>query len=294
LRLLPKKKWNLRLGLIHLNHGMRGKTALRDEKFVKQLARQFGVSFVGSKESVKTYAKVHRLSPEEAARTLRYRFFGEAAREHKCRSLALAHTLNDQAETVLMRMIQGTGSKGLLGIRETMKLGSLKVIRPLLFCRKTEILFFLEKNRFKYCTDETNKKTVYLRNRLRLELLPALEKDYNPRVQEALARIPAIIQEETDGLEELVDHYAGKVLRSKTKDRITLDTVSFRELPAALQFRILNRLLANIDARSGINYDNWKNLKQELLRNSFRYSLKKNIDITISSSRISIYKRKTR
>jgi tRNA(Ile)-lysidine synthase len=182
--LAPHRKW--KIALIHFNHELRPREAKKDENFVCRLAEKFRVPFYVGAGNVKREARKTQTSIEECARKMRYDFFIRTARREKFPVIVLAHTQDDQAETVLMRVIQGTGLRGLQGIREKVKVGKVALVRPLLHFAKQELLEFLRKEKRRFCRDKTNDSTQFVRNRIRLELIPSLRRDFNPCVTEAV------------------------------------------------------------------------------------------------------------
>lgn len=285
------KKWNLKLGLLHFNHGLRGERSRRDERFVRGLAEIFRVPFAIGQGNVVKLATKEKISLEEAARQARYRFFIQVAKKRRIFKIALGHTQDDQAETVLMRMIQGTGLKGLCGVRREMKMGGVVFVRPLLDYSKKTLEKFLEEQKVAYRRDSSNKSRRFLRNRIRLDLIPWLARKVNPRAVEALARIPAIVSEEVKVLEQWENEAWKKCFKSKRKKKLSLDRKVFLKCPPSFQFRLLDRALKRLDTRSGLNFDLWQNLKPYLARPKYRCSLPRNIDLALSRGRIVLFKR---
>lgn len=283
--------WNLKLGLLHLNHGLRGREAERDFEFVKRLARRFEVPFFGKKIRLSVRAKRRHESLEEAARGARYDFFLEAAKKRRIPKIALAHTEDDQAETVLMRILQGTGKQGLSGIRRVMTMQKVVFIRPLLDFSKSELLDYLKRRRISYRVDRSNDSLRFVRNRIRKKLLPWIQKELNPRVKKALSRLPAIVQEENEALRVFEEEACRKTIRQLRKGKIFLDRKQFLALPPPLQFRILNRALQKIDRRSGVNFETWRRLRPELARKRYRHSLPRDLDLDLSPDKLVIYKK---
>ncbi|MCB9799450.1 MAG: tRNA lysidine(34) synthetase TilS [Candidatus Omnitrophica bacterium] len=289
-----REKWKLKLGLLHFNHDLRGKASSQDQKFVMALAKQHEVSVYTEKANgIKKQARRMKESIEEAARHARYAFFEKTAKKYKIKKIALAHILQDQAETVFMRMVTGTGVRGLSGIRTKIEKGHLTYVRPLLDFNKEDLLRFLKGNRFKYCRDHSNRSTRFMRNKIRHYFLPWLEREINPRVSETLARLPAIVDEENKFFEEMENDAWKKVFSRRLKQKIFLNRKVFSSLARALQFRVLARALKTLDVKSGINYDAWQSLKMNLKRSRYCQSFPKDIDVALTPSRILIYKKYT-
>ncbi len=286
-----KQKYSLKLFLLHFNHRLRGVASDRDEQFVRELARRFKVKIFVGKGSVKKWAKRDAESLEEAARKARYHFFVKTATPRKILRIALGHTRDDQAETILMRILQGTGIRGLSGIRPAIQSGKTTLFRPFLGFSKQEILDYLRLNKIRYCLDASNRSTRFLRNRVRRKLLPQLVREFNPRLVEALARIPSILRQENEILSELEEAAWKRVLKAKRRKKIYLHRDRFLKFPAALQFRLLDRAAKRLDVRSGIRFDLWQELRQHLARKRFRFSLPRDIDFSLSPVRLVLYKK---
>jgi tRNA(Ile)-lysidine synthase len=183
--LVLAQEYKLRLVCAHFNHGLR-EEADREEQFIRDMCRELGLEFVSEKKDVNKFFKGDSL--EQTARNLRFDFFLRCSRQTKIKKLALAHHKDDLAETVLMRLIRGAGLKGLRGFLPKTRFGSLTVIRPMLELKKQDILAWLKKENISYCLDESNLEDKFLRNRIRFELLPFLEK-FNPNIVETLCNL---------------------------------------------------------------------------------------------------------
>lgn len=174
----------------HLNHALRDEHSDADEKWVAELCGRLDVSFERDRQDVRTLSESRGLTLEEAARRARYAFFIESARRHDCRYVAVAHTADDQAETVLHHIIRGTSLAGLGGMPTSRELGEgFKLIRPLLQTTREEIEAYLSDLGQDYRNDVTNTDESHTRNRIRHTLLPLLRDQFNPRVNDALLRL---------------------------------------------------------------------------------------------------------
>ncbi len=288
-----RRKWRLKLSVLHFNHGLRA-AAAADARFVAKLARRAGIPFISEKGTVRTRTANGNKSPEEAAREARYEFFDKAAQKHKLTQIAVAHTRDDQAETTLMRILQGTGLRGLSGIRRVIKRGKIQFIRPLLDFSKQDLLEYLKANKLAFRNDRSNLSSKFVRNRIRHELMPLLARRFNPRVVEALARLPEIAAAENELILDLEQKAWKQVLAKSKAGELALRRGRFAKQPAPLQFRLLNRALQQIDPASGLNYEAWKRLAPALLRPRYRASLQRNIEISLKPGRIMLVKQKAR
>ena len=175
------------LHAVQINHGLRGAESEADQSRAEEIAAAVGATFDRVRYNVREIAEEEGAGEEETGRRLRYAAFERFRQQYDARRIAVAHNRNDQAETVLMRLLRGTGIRGLSGIDWIRADGV--VIRPLLGTGRDEIESYCRERKLEPRIDSTNLQPVYTRNRVRLELLPRLERDYNPKLQEALFRL---------------------------------------------------------------------------------------------------------
>ena len=196
LRLLDEtaKDLGIVLGVVHFHHGIRGAEADTDEQFVRELARSLKLEIHVGSGDAPAHSKANSKSLETAARELRYGFFRELLSAENLDKIATAHTLDDQAETVLMRTIRGAGTKGLGGVHPRQDEG--RIIRPLLDFRRSEIEAYLRELKRPWREDSTNRDTHHARNKIRHELLPLLAREYNPNIAETLSRTANVARDE--------------------------------------------------------------------------------------------------
>jgi len=199
------------LSVIHLNHNLRGRESDQDQEFVSALAGKHKLTFHSASADVAKHAAEHHLSLEAAARELRYAYFERLINEALLDKVATGHTLDDQAETVLMRLIRGTGMRGLRGIQPRIEVG--EVIRPLLWTRRKDLLCYLQSIGQSWREDSTNEQSKFTRNRVRQLLLPLLEREFNPSVTENLAELAEIARAEEDYWESEVEGWMGTVVQ---------------------------------------------------------------------------------
>lgn len=177
---LLKDKYHLKLKVCHVNYGLRGKYSDGDENFVKKLAMKSNLEFSGVKFFQKDNSKQN---PEESMREFRYDFFEKERQKSGFDYIAVGHNLDDRVETFFLNLLRGTGSGGLVSLREK----NNKVIRPLLIFSRKEILEFLKSQKQKYRVDQTNQDEKYTRNRIRKVLIPLLEKKFNPKLKKRIS-----------------------------------------------------------------------------------------------------------
>ena len=225
-------------GLAHVHHGLRGRAADEDETFCRALAGRLALPIAVDHVDVRALARKRHLSIEEAGRDARYRFFEQAAASGGADRVAVGHTLEDQAETLLLNLIRGAGLRGLSGIRPR----NGAVIRPLLDVRHDELRAYLRTRGVEFREDDSNRDTALLRNRVRHELLPLLEAHYSPGVVEVLARSAAIARDDEAFLAREADGAWDRVVRTSGV-RVELDAAVLALEPPALAGRVALRAL---------------------------------------------------
>jgi tRNA(Ile)-lysidine synthase len=186
-----KKRLGIEISAFHLNHNLRGKDALDDEKFCKALCEEKNAELFIISEDVKSFAKQHKLSLEEAGRALRYKHLNEIASKNAFTKIATAHNAGDNAETVMLNLIKGAGLRGLSGI----PIRRDKIIRPIINLNAKEIRYYLNKMKITYRLDRSNLESDYERNFLRNEIFPRLKKKLNPRLEQKILSSSMIIRE---------------------------------------------------------------------------------------------------
>jgi tRNA(Ile)-lysidine synthase len=206
-----KKKYGLEIIVAHVNYGLRGKDSEKDKALVKNLAKKYSLPFEVLKVKKSESRKVGK--SEEVLRKIRYNFFEKICEKYKADAIAVGHNLNDQAETVLMRILRGTGLKGLGAI----KFRNGNIIRPLLNIPRKEILVYLRKNRVTCRTDKTNLGADFTRNKIRNQLLPNLEKNFNPSIQEVLYKLSKSVADDYD----FISKYSAEWLKSNKSLRVS-------------------------------------------------------------------------
>jgi len=238
------------LSVAHFHHGIRGAEADADQQFVKELAGQFGLELHTGAADVPAYAREHKAGLETAARELRHQWFLQLVGEGKADKIATAHTLDDQAETVLMRILRGTGARGLAGIFPVQEKKHL--VRPLLAVTRREIEAYLTAIGQPWREDSTNQDLAHTRNRIRHELLPLMERDFNPAIRHTLADLAEVArgeaeywrQEASSLLTRLVREgkpsRSGRAASQQASQTLALDLAAFRALPLALQRQVFH------------------------------------------------------
>jgi len=246
-----KDKFRFTLSAIYVDHMLRPDETPSEIEFCKSLCNKLSVQFFVKSVDVKNFAKEQNLNIQEAARQLRYYAYEEKAWEIKADKIALAHTADDQAETLLMRLFRGSGTTGLSGIPPVRK----HFIRPLIEIERKEIEEFLEQNKIDYITDSSNMKKDYLRNRIRLTLMPLL-KNINPDITTVLSRTTALFRDEERYFEIIVTKSLMKMISRKTNERIELFLSPFEVMDKVIARRVLRRVIDETKGLRGISFLN--------------------------------------
>jgi tRNA(Ile)-lysidine synthase len=252
--------FHLRPVAAHLNHCLRGADSDVDQEFCRKLAASYGIPFEFSRVDVKGLAKSEGLNLEDAGRRARIIFLEQVREKYGAAAIVTAHHSDDQAETILMRLLRGSGMTGLCGIPYRNQRG---YIRPLLNVTRAEIVQYLTECGLDWREDASNQDTSFLRNRIRHELLPLLEQ-YNPSVRRSLISTAAILADEDALLETLAEH-AFNASWYKVGGSFACSIAAFKAHPAALQRRILRhvcrQLTGNLD---GFNLGHIESIRQLL------------------------------
>jgi len=231
-----KKELRLSLHIAHLDHLLRRGSG-RDKEFVERLASRLKIPLTCAQINIRALAKKGSL--EEIARNARLEFFFKVARRIKARKIALGHNLDDQAETVLMRILRGTGLYGLSGILPKRNIAGYEIIRPLIKVRRSEIQTFLEGKKIRPCLDASNRQEIYFRNKIRHRLLPLLERNYNKNIKALLSNLAEGAALDYDYL----DRAAEQVYRRLGKK---INLVRFLRLHPAMQRLLLRRVISRV------------------------------------------------
>lgn len=235
-------EFGVSLHVAHLNHMLRGKAADDEARYVESLAYELGLGCTVQAVDVKDHADKRRISIELAARDVRYDFYRRTAVGEGASRVALGHHAGDQAETVLLRLIRGTGMSGLCGIPAVRPLGptgGITVIRPLLELTSREIRSYCHGAQLEYCIDASNVSPVYLRNRVRHDLIPRLERDYNPRVVRALSNTAGLVLDDEDYISGKVAETLGQIAKAVSPYNVAVDILDLCQQHVAIQRRII-------------------------------------------------------
>ena len=246
------------LSVAHFHHGIRGAEADADQKFVKDLASTLQLEFSAGSGDAPTYAAANKISLETAARELRHQWFAGLVQQGAVNKIATAHTLDDQAETVLMRIIRGTGVRGLTGIAPLHQAKHL--VRPLLETSRKEVEEYLTATGQPWREDSSNMDTGHTRNRIRHTLLPLLERDFNPDIRQTLADLAELAR----GEEEFWDNElflllprlvregkpsrSGRSISGQSAEVLAIDLQSLGSQPLAVRRLVLHATAGRLGA----------------------------------------------
>lgn len=244
-----------RLHAATLDHGLRGAAGAEDVRYVKELCDQWGISCTAGTTDVPALMKAEKLGVEAAARRARYAFLASVAREQRAERIAVAHHLGDQAETVLMHLLRGSGVTGLRGMAYAAPMPdhpALTVIRPLLNITRHEIEAYLEEHGIAARHDATNDLRDYTRNQIRLDVLPAL-KAINPQVERVLAQLAETAAVEDDYMRDELQRIIHEV--NNGAGQVSIPRQQFSSLHPALQRRLIRWAVEQVDAASEPGYE---------------------------------------
>ncbi len=252
-----QSEWGFKLHVAHLNHMFRAEEAFQDAEFVRQLAQKHKLSYSIEEFDVPAFKRRHKLSPQAAARRIRYEFLDKVAEKIKAGKIALGHNADDQAETMLMRILQGTGQEGLAGIPPQRG----KYIRPLIETSRRQIEEFLKQATVPFRQDASNLSPKYLRNKLRLGLLPQLEQEYNPNLRNSLNQLAQILRAEAEWQNRHIEQLLPQIATSASQ-AVVLKLEAFRKQPLAVKRRILRWGIAQL--KGDLDEINFSHIEQLL------------------------------
>jgi len=274
-----RRKLKLKLSIAHLNHGFRPVAGAKDAEYVRRLAKKHRLPYIYEKRNVPAIVKkspAKRGSPEEIARDVRYEFLLRTAARIGANKIALGHTQDDQAETVLMRLLRGTGLRGLRGMPGMREITALQtyevcnykprrfvIIRPLIEVSREEVLGYLRGKRVKARVDASNRKTVYRRNKIQLELIPRLEKEYNVKIKQVLANMAQGLSADFEWLSRESEREFKACAKVSKKGELALSLAKLDKYPEAIKRQVLRRAVEKTKGDlNKIDYRHWRFLDE--------------------------------
>lgn len=284
-----RDKLNFEIAVAHVNHMIRA-VADSETAYVKDFCNKNKINCYIKKIDVIKKAELEKISTEEAGRNARYDFFDEVLKNINATKIAVAHNKNDNAETVLMNVIRGSGVSGLKGI-EPMR--DNKFIRPLIETDRRDIeQYCLDKN-INPKFDESNKENIYTRNKIRNLLIPYLEKEFNPNIIESINRLSSLATQENRYIEKIVNENFTKVKENEHNSSIELDLKKFNVLDSFIRSKIIllciQKIFGTTKGIEKVHIEDIIKLCENNIGNKY-LTPNKNLKVAINKGKISIAK----
>ena len=238
-----KNDFNLKITAVHINHCMRGEESDQDNEFVVNFCNNLNIPIKVFSFDIYNKSKEENISIEEAGRKYRYYSFNKVLKDENATKIAIAHNKDDNAETILMRFFRGTGIKGLAGISYKRD----NIIRPILDCLRKDIENYCHRHSLSYRNDSTNSMDIYTRNKIRLNLIPSLKRDFNPNIIDTLANMAKNFYDENNFLDNLANDALNNCLVEKNNDKIILNIENIKNIDLVLQKRLLRLCLSHFN-----------------------------------------------
>lgn len=261
------------------------KEADEETKYVQEFCEKLGIECYIKKVDVISLSEKNKVGTEETGRKIRYEFFEEVRKKTNANKIATAHNSNDNAETVLMNLLRGTGTSGLKGIEALRN----DLIRPIIECGRDEIESYCSRNKLDPRFDKSNKENIYTRNKIRNLLIPYIKENFNPNIIETINRLSVLAKEENEYLEDVVKDEYSKLLLKENEDEIILNLKEFNLLKKVIKSRIIlytiNNLLGNCQGIEKVNIEDIIKLCENNIGNKFLLP-NKNIKILVKNKKI--------
>ena len=271
----------------HVNHMLR-KEAEEETEFVKDFCEKQDIRCLVKYVDINAIAKENKIGLEEAGRKERYKFFNEIKEKENINKIAVAHNKKDNSETVLMHLLRGSGLNGLTGIHPVRDY----YIRPIIKCTREEIEDYLKDNNIEFKIDKSNEELDYTRNKIRNELIPYIEKEYNKSIIDSLDRLSEIISEEQDYLKEEIKKEYTKCLLKDSEEVVELDLKKFnlnhKFIKEQIIIFIISKLLGNNNNIEKVNIDDVIELAEKNIGNKYLHP-NKNIKVFVKGGIIYFY-----
>lgn len=279
-----KKNLQIEIIVAHINHMIR-KEADEETEYVQNYCNEKNIKCYVKKVDVTNLAKEKKLGTEEMGRKIRYEFFQEIYQKENANKIATAHNLNDNAETVLLNILRGSGISGLKGIEAK----RCEFIRPLIECTRGEIEEYCEKQKLNPKIDKTNFENIYNRNKIRNSLIPYLQKEFNPNILETLNRLSDIAKEEEEYFEQVISKKYEELKIGKNEKEIILDLNKFNKLQKVIKSRLIlytiNKVNGTIQGIGKIHIEDIIKLCQNNIGNKYIMP-NKNIKVFVKKGKI--------
>ena len=237
-----KKSLNFNIIVAHVNHGVRGEDALADQLFVEKKSKELNLPYYIKNVDMEGYAKEKGITSEEAGRELRYGFFRTILKEYGGGKIAVAHNKNDQAETLLLRIMRGTGLDGLKG----MDFIAGDIVRPLLNISRDKIENYINVNNIETVLDKTNLLPIYSRNKVRLDLIPYIQNNFNPNIVDTLWRLSRTTYIDGNFLDKLTEEKYNIIVKFQNGNSVILNGTLFTKEDRSIQLRIIRKSILKL------------------------------------------------
>ena len=274
----------------HVNHMIRGQEAINDQKYVEQYCKKNQIEFFTKNINVVEIANRQKIGTEEAGRKARYQFFEEVLESTGANRIATAHNKNDNAETVLMHLLRGSGLSGLKGI---IPIRNNKYIKPLIECERQEIENYCKEKNLNPCIDKTNFENTYTRNKIRNVVIPYIKNQFNPNIIETLTRLSEVVSSEDEFIEKIINKEFNRLALLQNDEQIDLNLKEFNILDNVIKSRmilfVVKKLFGSVNGIEKVNIMEIINLCEKNIGNKF-LKPNKNLKVLIKNKRISFLK----
>ena len=284
-----RNKFEFEIYVCHLNHMIRGQEAINDQKYVEQYCNKNQIEFFTKNVNIIEISNNQKIGTEECGRNARYNFFEEILEKTKSNKIATAHNKNDNAETVLMHLLRGSGISGLKGIKP---IRNNKFIKPLIECDRKEIEEYCKQKNLNPCIDKTNFENTYTRNKIRNIVIPYIKKEFNPNIIETLSRLSEVVSSEDEFLDRITQKEFENIVLLENEHQIDLKLKEFNLLDNVIKNRLIllttKKLFGTVNGIEKINIDDIIKMCNKNIGNKF-LTPNKNLKVMVKDKKISFY-----
>lgn len=265
-----RNKFEFEIYVCHLNHMIRGQDAINDQKYVEQYCNKNQIEFFTKNVNIIEISNNQKIGTEECGRNARYNFFEEILEKTKSNKIATAHNKNDNAETVLMHLLRGSGISGLKGIKP---IRNNKFIKPLIECDRKEIEEYCKQKNLNPCIDKTNFENTYTRNKIRNIVIPYIKKEFNPNIIETLFRLSEVVSSEDEFLDRITQKEFENIVLLENEHQIDLKLKEFNLLDNVIKNRLIllttKKIFGTVNGIEKINIDDIIKMCKKNIGNKF-------------------------
>ena len=284
-----RNKFEFEIYVCHLNHMIRGQEAINDQKYVEQYCNKNQIEFFTKNVNIIEISNNQKIGTEECGRNARYNFFEEILEKTKSNKIATAHNKKDNAETVLMHLLRGSGISGLKGIKP---IRNNKFIKPLIECDRKEIEEYCKQKNLNPCIDKTNFENTYTRNKIRNIVIPYIKKEFNPNIIETLSRLSEVVSSEDEFLDRITQKEFENIVLLENEHQIDLKLKEFNLLDNVIKNRLIllttKKLFGTVNGIEKINIDDIIKMCKKNIGNKFLMP-NKNLKVMVKDKKISFY-----